>query len=299
VAETYLTNPEWTVRGLCRDPSTPSARFISSLGIEVVKGDFDDSASILSAVQGANFIFASTDFWTIYRDPRSRSKVPLNQTLNEYAYETEIQQGKNIAHAVATLVDNGLEIFVLSVLADVKGISRSKYTWVYHYDSRAVIEEYIKMKLPRLETKTSYYVPGGFTENFSSVWKPVKDAEGIHVLSLPGVGRTKVPIIDVADTGRAVKAMHECGPGKKILFYGDMLTVREALEMWGRTNGLTTRYDQLTLQEYEKLFPPGLGRELGEMMLYIDEYGYVGDGEGFTDWKDVSYLNPHWCRIRH
>lgn len=31
---------------------------------------------------------------------------------------------------------------------------------------------------------------------------------------------------------------------------------------------------------FEKFFPiPGLGRELGEMMAFMDEFGYAGDWE--------------------
>jgi hypothetical protein len=258
------------------------------LGIEVVKGDFNEPSTILSAIHGANFVFASTDFWSIYQDPASGSQVASGQTLNEYAFEKEVEQGKNIVDAVATIVHRGLEIFILSVLADVKGISEGKYTWVYHYDSRAVVEKYIKENKPELAEKTSYYVPGGFTENLFSVWKPVKDEKGVYVLRLPGKGETKIPIVDVADTGKAVQAINRNGPGKKVLVYGDMLTVRELLSLWGEVNKVQTRYEQISLEGYAKPLPPGLGIELGEMMLYIDEFGYVGDGQGYIDWKDVS-----------
>jgi hypothetical protein len=258
------------------------------LGIEVVKGDFHEPPTILSAIQGANFVFASTDFWTIYRDPASRSQVAPGQTLNEYAFEKEVEQGKNIVDAVATIVHRGLEIFIISVLADVKGISKGKYTWVYHYDSRAVVERYIKDKKPVLAERTSYYVPGGFTENLFSVWKPVKDEEGVYVVRLPGKGETKIPIIVVADTGKAVQAINRNGPGKKVLVYGEMFTVRELLSLWGKVNEVQTRYEQISLEGYSKLLPPGLGKELGEMMLCVDEFGYVGDGQGYIDWKDVS-----------
>jgi hypothetical protein len=52
-----------------------------------------------------------------------------------------------------------------------------------------------------------------------------------------------------------------------------------------------TKHNPVSPDEYEKQCLPGIGKELGEMMLYIDEYAYVGDGNGYTDWKDVSCFN--------
>jgi hypothetical protein len=36
-------------------------------------------------------------------------------------------------------------------------------------------------------------------------------------------------------------------------------------------------FDEIPLEKYEKFLPvPGLGREIGEMMLFIEEFGYCG-----------------------
>jgi len=36
-------------------------------------------------------------------------------------------------------------------------------------------------------------------------------------------------------------------------------------------------FDEILLEKYEKFFPvPGLGREIGEMLLFIEEFGYCG-----------------------
>jgi hypothetical protein len=62
-------------------------------------------------------------------------------------------------------------------------------------------------------------------------------------------------------------------------------------------NKVQTRYKEISLEGYAEQLPPGLGMELGKMILYIDEFGYVGDGQGYINWKYVSlakYFKPKY-----
>lgn len=48
-------------------------------------------------------------------------------------------------------------------------------------------------------------------------------------------------------------------------------------------------YDETPIEVFEKYMPvPDLGRELGEMFLFFDEFGYTGGEEGVVDAKDVG-----------
>ncbi|GAB4815165.1 hypothetical protein N2152v2_002211 [Parachlorella kessleri] len=71
------------VRGLTRDPSSTASKELAGKGVEVVKADFDDVESLKSAFQGADAVFAVTDFWKACG-------------LDPYK---EIQQGKNLVDA--------------------------------------------------------------------------------------------------------------------------------------------------------------------------------------------------------
>lgn len=73
--------------------------------------------------------------------------------MNEYCYDREVRQGKNIADAAAKV--ETLEKFVCSSLSDHKKWSKGKYTWVYHFDSKAKVVEYITEQLPELARKMS------------------------------------------------------------------------------------------------------------------------------------------------
>lgn len=59
--------------------------------------------------------------------------------------------------------------------------------------------------------------------------------------------------------------------------------------MWCEVNKVPFGgYDEVSVDAYEKYFPiPGLGKELGEMFLFMDEFGYTG-GEDVVLAQDVS-----------
>jgi NmrA-like family len=85
-----------------------------------------------------------TDFWDPFFNPVTQEKLAPGQLINEYCYNYELQQGKNIADAVATIADTTLDLFVWYNLAHVKKWSKGKYTWVYHFDAKADIYKYVQ-----------------------------------------------------------------------------------------------------------------------------------------------------------
>ena len=127
----------------------------------MVAGDLDHPATLEKAFQGAHAIFAVTDFWQPYFVPANRLKVKPGQTMNEFCYDLEVQQGKNIAQAAAKV--EGLERLVYSSLSDAKKWSKGKYTWVYHFDGKAKAVEYIKEELPELAKKMSVLLVSFFS----------------------------------------------------------------------------------------------------------------------------------------
>src|SRR5690554_6350854 len=49
----------WRVRALVRDPASPGAKGLSAIGIETVRGDFSDPASLAAAVAGVYGVFSA------------------------------------------------------------------------------------------------------------------------------------------------------------------------------------------------------------------------------------------------
>ena len=154
MAELFLHEPGWTVRGITRDPSKPAAKALAAQGIDIVRGDMDDVQSLKAAFHGAYAIFAVTDFWAGFRDPANHTiAAKLGLLINEYAQTLEVNQGKKIADAAAAT--EGLQRFVYSALSDTRKWSGGKYQWIYHFDGKAKVVEYVRAKLPDLTVKMS------------------------------------------------------------------------------------------------------------------------------------------------
>lgn len=134
----------------------------------MVHGNVDDVTSLKEAFKGANVIFGNTAFNiapVIVTTDADRAKLKPNQTIREYCHDLEVQQGKNIADAAATVGDS-LELFIWSSLSDVKKWSKGKYNSVYHFDSKAAVVDYIREKYPELAKKMSLLQMGFFMTNW-------------------------------------------------------------------------------------------------------------------------------------
>ena len=154
MAELFLHEPGWTVRGVTRDPTKPAATALAAKGIQIVRGDMDDTESLKTAFRGAYAIFAVTDFWAGFRNPANHTlAAEAGLLINEYAQIMEVSQGKRIANAAEAT--EGLQRFVYSALSDTRKWSGGKYQWIYHFDSKAKVVEYVRETLPDLAAKMS------------------------------------------------------------------------------------------------------------------------------------------------
>jgi hypothetical protein len=180
VAEAFLKDPEWRIRGISRDPTKPESQALIAKGIEIVKGDSDDVESLKAAFQGAQAIFGNTAFSNAFAMPTEAdfAKLQPNQTLREWCYALEFSQGKNIADAVATVYT--LELFIWSTLSHATKWSKGKYTGIYHFDSKATVVDYINEVYPAVAKKMSLIQLGLFITNWkwgqaAVPWEKVRD----------------------------------------------------------------------------------------------------------------------------
>jgi hypothetical protein len=156
------------VRGITRDPTSTAAQKLSAHGIEVVVGNLDDLLTLIPAFAGANLICRMTNWEPFFR-PDCRAKAQeLGIDCRKYAYDVEVQQGKNIAGAamktIDTLDENG---FIASTLSHVGSCSKGKFTELYHFDAKAdVFPSYINEKYPSLAKKMSYIQTGYFMSSY-------------------------------------------------------------------------------------------------------------------------------------
>jgi hypothetical protein len=165
VASTFLQNPEWRIRGLTRDPHSDASKALSARGVKMLQANLHDPASLQDAFKGANLVFSVTDFWKPFFDPANQGGAKKQgKPIGQYAYELELEQGKDIADAVAREV-HGLDDvgFIASTLCNARQSSNGKYKELWHFDSKAdIFPTYVQERHPALARKTSYLHTGYF-----------------------------------------------------------------------------------------------------------------------------------------
>ncbi|KAH6968326.1 hypothetical protein HG530_007568 [Fusarium avenaceum] len=277
VAKSFLSEPDWKVRAITRNPTSSKAQALSSQGAEVVKADLDDPRTLTAAFDGAHAIFVVSDFWASYYDQSNRSKTKPDQALNEWAAEHEEQQLKNAIDAASKVPT--LERFVLSSLSNAEKWSKGKYTRVYHFDGKARAAEYIPKAHPDLWAKTSIFQAGLFLSNFTilPLNQPYKDADGVAQFTTALNPETKFPFIAAEeDSGPLVKALITQEPaGHNLIGYREWLSHNEIAAAFTKATGIKS-----AIVKSDGTLPPGLPEDLvGEMLDcfgYFDEFGYEG-----------------------
>jgi len=92
-------------------------------------------------------------------------------------------------------------------------------------------------------------------------------------------GKTRVPFIDITETGRwvgAVLAEPEKYEGRQLAAAAEILTMDQVCEIVSRVSGKTVRYVKLEDGVFKGFLPEGLRQQLFEMWVFQREYGYYG-----------------------
>ncbi|KAJ4855722.1 nmrA-like family domain-containing protein [Trichoderma breve] len=268
VADTFLQDPAYTIRGVTRNPESEAAKAWVTKGVEIVQGEFDDVKSLERAFQGANVIFGVTDFWNIWGNP------------------LELRHGKNLADAAASAAST-LERYVFSSMADATKSSGGKYTKLYHMDSKARAATYAQ-SLPALKDKFSQ-VQAPVYFQVGTEWglpiTPKKQPDGTYRMIGPGAGHKPIPFGNVrTDLGPCVKALVEQAPPNTNLFaVGEYLSWTDYLRIVCETQGVKYGgFDELSYEEINELLPGGLGHEFGLNVLFAFDFGYEGTEPGIV-----------------
>ncbi|KAH8880203.1 NAD(P)-binding protein [Thozetella sp. PMI_491] len=285
VADVFLKESDWKVRGISRDITKKSSIFWQGKGVEMVQGDVDNPESIETAFHGASAIFAVTDFWSPMYDQYNYGKLRRGQSINEYCYELELKRGINIARAASDV--STLDRFIFSSLPNIQQITKGKYRHVYHFDAKANIMAYIKDFLPALHAKTSELQLGEFATNWE-VWRlrrPNKQEDGSYTFLVPGSPSAKFSIVvPRKDTGHFVRALTLLPPRKTLLGYGSILNHIEYAQIWTSIMGVKNGgVKEVTIEEAAEYEGGPHGLELAETMGSVLE----------LDFENLDALHPH------
>ena len=165
-------------------------------------------------------------------------------------------------------------------------VSNGKYSKVYHFDSKAEIEKYIKS----IGVPATFFLPGFYMANVAGgMMHPNPDSpKHEYVLALPVPASTPFPLFDAADdTGKYVKAIlkkREQTLGKRILGATDYYTAEQIVQGFKEVKhkaGQDAKFVQVKPEEFtaglKHIGMSDLGAtELTENLLFMPEFGYYG-----------------------
>lgn len=169
VVEAFLTEKDYNIRGVTRQPQSEKAQALSKKGVEVVQADNNDEASLVKAFEGASAIFAMTDFIE-----------PFAKHGAHKAIEIEQKQGENIARAASKTA--GLQHFLWSTLPDGNTLTKGKFI-VPHFEAKNRITRFIQNDKALL-AKTTFLWFGFYAENlFYPIFTPIYVVCTLHHLA--------------------------------------------------------------------------------------------------------------------
>ncbi|KAF9869604.1 NmrA-like family protein [Colletotrichum karsti] len=254
---------DWAVRGVTRDTTKDSSKALAAKGVEVVSADLSDKSSLAAAVKGATAVFAVTNYWD-----------KLDKDL-------ETRQGKDIADVSQ---EAGVKHFIFSSLLDINKLSKGKLPDVYHFDSKAAAEEYIRT----LPLPSTFFLPGFYMSNLpGGMFRPTPP-DNAWALNLPIPASAPMPLFDAsADTGKFVKAIvlnRDKLLGKRVLGATEYVTTGEAVETFKRVYpeaGKNAKYNEIPHDAFRGALkgmgmPDFAAEEMLQNMRLLDEFGYFG-----------------------
>jgi uncharacterized protein YbjT (DUF2867 family) len=232
-----LAGKGFKLRGTTRKPDGEPARAARALGVEIVRADFDDAASLEAAMTGAWGIFAMQNTW-------------------EAGVRREEEQGLRMAMLART---KGIEHYVYTSVQ-----SANRRTGIPHFDNKARVEAEVR----RLQFPSHAILrPVFFMENLTSPWflsgdELVSGLEPATVLQM-------IAVEDVGRVGARLFTDAEAMNGREIDIAGDALTLPRAAETLGRATGKTLRYRQIPIAEIRKN-----SDDYATMLEWFDAVGY-------------------------
>ena len=235
-----LQNSGFRLRGLTRNPESERAAALAGRGVEVVKGDLDDEATLRRALTGAWGVFGV-------------------QTALEAGVEREEEQGKRLATMAR---EAGVEHYVYTSVG-----SAHKRTGIPHFDNKWRIEDTVRgLRFP------SHVIlrPVFFMDNLLAPFSLQGDT-----LSWALAPDTKLQMIAVDDIGWfGARAFIDAATlnRREIDLAGDVRTMPEAAEVLTEALHRPIAFAQMSIEAVRQY-----SKETAMMLEWFERVGYSAD----------------------
>jgi uncharacterized protein YbjT (DUF2867 family) len=251
------------VRGLVRDLGSERAQSLAGRGVELVRVEIGDAASLLAALQGVDAFF----FMTTVEG-------------GNHDVDGETRQGiALIDAAVAAAVPN-------VVFSSVGGADRD--SGVPLFDSKRHLEECLE----KSGLRSTLVRPVVYMDHLPSLGPTVEDGE--FVLRMPLPDHIPLQLIAIRDIGQ-ISASFLLGtteaPGGTIEIAGDQRTGSQIAAAFGERAGLPARYEALPLQAFDD------NPHLQAMFRWLQETpAFQADIEAVKVIEPTVWDLPAWIR---
>ena len=225
-----LVDRGYSVRGLSRSPGSEASQALSVLGVQMVRGNFDDSDSLDAALEGAYGAFSVQQYRGI-------------------GVEAEVRQSREFADAAKRA---GVEHFVYSsVLYARLG------TGVPQFESKREIEDYIRS----LDIPYSIVRPASFMTNLEGVREAASN--GIYRTPFPPeLARFHIAPMDIGRIVAEAFDHPDTWIGRELGIAGERISYADIAATMSRLMGRPVVYEQIPWEEYtETATPTAITRE--------------------------------------
>jgi uncharacterized protein YbjT (DUF2867 family) len=238
-----LAGKGFTLRAMTRKPDSDAAKALASQGIQIVKGDLDDAASLRKALEGAWGVFGVQNTW-------------------EAGVEKEEEQGKRLAE---TARETGVQHFVYTSVG-----SAQRKTGIPHFDNKWRVEETVRgLKFP------SHVIirPVFFMENLLSPW--FLNGDKLYAGMDP---KTVLQMIAVEDIGKyGARAFTDAAAldRREIDIAGDAATIPAAAATLSQALAKSIEFVRVPIEDVRKN-----SEDFALMLEWFDKVGYDADIAG-------------------
>jgi uncharacterized protein YbjT (DUF2867 family) len=251
-------NGAFSARALTRDPESEKAQALAAQGVEVVKADLDDEASLAAAFSGAYGAYCLTNFW------------------EHFSPDKEIEQAGNLARAAKTA---GVSHVIWSTLEDVRDFVplsddrmptlQGKYK-VPHFDAKGEANHFFtESGVPTTLLNTSFY-----WENLIYFGMgPQAGEDGSLAITFP-LGDKKLAGIAAEDIGACAYGIFAADQefiNKTVSIAGGHLSGQEMADSLSRALGRDVSYNAVSPDTYRSFGFPAAD-ELGNMFQFNADF---------------------------
>jgi uncharacterized protein YbjT (DUF2867 family) len=255
-----LQSKGFHLRGMTRKPESERAAALARSGVDVVKGDLDDEATLRRALSGAWGVFGV-------------------QNAGEAGPEREEAQGQRLATLAR---EAGVEHYVYTSVG-----SANKRTGVPHFDSKSRIEDTVRtLRFP------SHVIlrPVFFMENLLAPFS-LQGSTLAWALE-PATKLQMIAVDDIGWFGARAFTDAEALNGREIDLAGDVRTMPETAEILTSALGRPIAFAQTPIEQVRQY-----SKDMALMLEWFERVGYSADIAGLErEFGRALTKLPDWAR---